>query len=43
MMPIIIYNFYITHNVQLGYDYNYDNLITYSHHVAKLHMLNIKW
>jgi len=42
-MPIIIYIFYITHNMQLGYDYNYINVITYLHNVAKLHMLNVKW
>jgi hypothetical protein len=28
--------FYITHNVQLGYDYNYVNLIEYLDHVAKI-------
>jgi len=38
----IIYIFYLTDNVQLSYDYNYVNLITYLHHVAKLHMLNVK-
>jgi uncharacterized membrane protein YagU involved in acid resistance len=43
MTPIIIYIFYIIHNIQLGYDYNYVNLITYWHYMAKLHMLNIKW
>jgi hypothetical protein len=32
----------VTHNIQLGYDYNYVNLITYLHHVTKLHMLNVK-
>jgi hypothetical protein len=42
-MPIIIYIFYITHNIQLGYDYNYVNLITCLHHVEILHILNIKW
>jgi hypothetical protein len=26
-----------------SYDYNYVNLITYWHHVAKLHILNVKW
>jgi hypothetical protein len=35
--------FYIIKNVQLGYEYNYVNLITYLDHVAKLHMLNVKW
>jgi hypothetical protein len=39
----LIYIFLITHNVQLGYAYNYVNLITYLDHVAKLHMLNVKW
>ncbi len=34
--------FYIIKNVQLGYEYNYVNLITYLDHVAKLHMLNVK-
>jgi len=43
MMPIIIYIFDLTHNIQLGYNYNYVNLITYLHHMAKLHMLNVKW
>ncbi len=33
-MPIIIYIFDIIHNMQLSYDYNYINLITYLHHVA---------
>ncbi len=42
MMLIIIYIFDKTHNTQLGYDYNYVNLITYLHHVEKLHMLNVK-
>jgi hypothetical protein len=42
MMSIINYIFNITHNIQLGYDYNYINLITYLHYVAKLHMLNVK-
>jgi hypothetical protein len=42
MMSIFIYIFYIIHNIQLSYDYNYVNLITYLHHVAKLHMLNVK-
>jgi hypothetical protein len=42
MMPIIIRIFYITHNVQLGYDYNCVNLIRYLHHVAKIQMLNVK-
>jgi hypothetical protein len=42
MISIIIYIFYLTGNVQLSYDYNYVNLITYLHHVAKLHMLNVK-
>jgi hypothetical protein len=37
MMSIIIYIFNIIHNVELGYDYNYVNLITYLQHVAKLH------
>jgi len=43
MMLIIIYIFYIIHNIQLSYDYNYVNLITCLHRVAKLHMLNVKW
>jgi len=43
MMLIIIYIFGITHNIQLGYDYNYVDLITYLHHMQKLHVLNIKW
>jgi hypothetical protein len=43
MMLIIIYIFNITQNVQLGYDYNDVNLIVYLYHVAKLHMLNVKW
>jgi len=34
--------FYKIHNIQLSYDYNYVNSITYLHHVAKLHMLNVK-
>jgi hypothetical protein len=38
MMSIIIYIFKIIHNVELGYDYNYVNLITYLPHVAKLHV-----
>jgi hypothetical protein len=42
MTSIIIYIFYLTSNVQLNYDYNYVNLITNLHHVAKLHMLNVK-
>jgi len=42
MISIIIYIFYLTDNVQLSYDYNYANLITYLHQVAKLHMLNVK-
>jgi hypothetical protein len=42
MMSIIIYIFDIIHNIQLGYDYNYFNLITYLHHVEKLHMLIVK-
>jgi len=42
MMSIIIYIFGINYNIQLGYDYSYVNLITYLHHVAKLHMLNVK-
>jgi hypothetical protein len=33
--------FDIIHNMQSSYDYNYVNLITYLHHVAKLHMLNV--
>jgi hypothetical protein len=36
-MSIIIYIFDIIHNIKLSYDYNYINLITYLHHVAKLH------
>jgi hypothetical protein len=40
---LIIYIFGIIHNIQLGYDYNYVNLITYLHHMEKLRMLNIKW
>jgi hypothetical protein len=43
MIPIIIYIFDITHNIQLSCDYNCVNVITYLHHVSKLHMLNIKW
>jgi len=35
MMSIIIYIFDIIHNIQLSYDYNYVNLITYLRHVAK--------
>jgi hypothetical protein len=42
MMPIIIYVLNITHNIQLNYQYNYVNLITYLHHLSKLHMLNVK-
>jgi len=42
-MLIIIYIFNIIHNIQLSYDYNSVNLIPYLHHVAKLHMLNVKW
>jgi hypothetical protein len=42
MISIIIYIFNSTNNVQLNYDYNYVNLITYLHRVAKLHMLNVK-
>jgi len=42
-MSIIIYIFYIIQNIELDYDYNYVNLITYLHHVAKLYMLNVKW
>jgi hypothetical protein len=42
MMPIIIYIFDITHDVQLDYDQNYVNLIRYLHHVAKIHMLYVK-
>jgi len=38
MMSFIIYIFNIIHNVELGYDNNYINLITYLHHVAKLHV-----
>jgi len=41
-MPIIIYIFNLTDNIQLGYDYNYVNLITYLHHVTKLQVLNVK-
>jgi hypothetical protein len=36
MMSIIIYIFDIIHNIQLNYDYNYVNLITYLHCVAKI-------
>jgi len=43
MMLIIIYISGIIHNIQLSYDYNYVTLITYLHHVAKLHMWNVKW
>jgi len=43
MMSIIIYIFDIIDDIQLNYDYNYVNLITYLHHVAKLHMFNVKW
>jgi hypothetical protein len=42
-MSIIIYIFDIIHDIQLNYDSSYVNLITYLHHVAKLHMLNVKW
>jgi hypothetical protein len=35
-MSVIIYMFYITHNIELYYDYNYVNLITYLRHAAKL-------
>jgi hypothetical protein len=42
-MPIIIFIFDTTHNIQLSYDYKYITLITYLHHMAKLHMLNVKW
>jgi hypothetical protein len=42
-MMLTIYIFGITHNIQLGYDYNYVNLITYLHHMEKLHILNINW
>jgi hypothetical protein len=42
MMPIKCI-FYITHNVQLGYDYNCVNLIRNLHRVAKIQMLNVKW
>ncbi len=41
MMPIIIYIFNITHKIQLNYQYNYVNLITYLYHLSKLHMLNV--
>jgi hypothetical protein len=41
-MSIVVYIFDIIHNIQLSYDYNYVNLITYLHHVAKLYMLNVK-
>jgi len=34
------YIFDIIHNIQLSYDYNCVDLITYLHHVEKLHMLN---
>jgi hypothetical protein len=43
ILSIIIYIFYRIHNMQLNNDYNYVNLITHLHHVAKLHMLNVKW
>jgi hypothetical protein len=39
MMLITIYIFNITHSIQLGYDYNYLNLITYLHHAAKSHIM----
>jgi hypothetical protein len=39
---ISLYIFDKIHNIQLSYDYNYDNLITYLHHVIQLHMLNLK-
>jgi hypothetical protein len=42
MMSIIIYIFDIFHNIQLRYDNNYVILITYLHHVTKLHILNVK-
>jgi hypothetical protein len=42
-MLIIISIFDTTHNIQLGYEYKYITLITYLHHMAKLHMLNVKW
>jgi hypothetical protein len=42
MMSIIIYIFYIIHNTQLGYDYNYVNLITYLHHVEKITHIKCK-
>jgi hypothetical protein len=35
-MLIIIFIFNLPHNIQLGYDYNYVNLIAYLHHVAKV-------
>jgi hypothetical protein len=43
MMSIIIYIFDIIHDIQLNYDYSNVNLITYLDHVAKLHMLTVKW
>jgi hypothetical protein len=43
-MSIIIYiSIELTIYNYLGYDYNYIKLITYLHHIAKLHMLNVKW
>jgi hypothetical protein len=42
MMSIIVYIIYVIHNIYLNYDYNYVNLITYLHHVEKLHVLNVK-
>jgi len=39
MMSSTIYIFNITHSVQLGYDYNYVNLIKYLHHATKLHVM----
>jgi hypothetical protein len=42
MMPIIIYIFDKTHNIQLCYDYYYVNLITYFHHMVKLTHVKFK-
>jgi hypothetical protein len=43
ILSIINYIFYRIHNIQLNNAYNYVNLITFLHHVAKLHMLSVKW
>jgi len=34
--------YYRIKNIQLNNAYNYVNLITFLHHVAKLHMLSVK-